>query len=185
MDKEQMLRILISKGVITQEQFDQKVEEAKKDIKENPKGVHAVIQANVGDNYQLAEAEIEMKKRIDNGEITSANFGELTVEEQEIVKLVLFKQYSPKKEQTAKSLSGIEFLAIMLVKFLDKTMDKTLLTVEEQSLFDTLVTIINKNDMPINDTTDWRFAYFDYEFTKVQNNRNDYFAKKMDVTGTF
>jgi hypothetical protein len=184
MDKEQMLRILISKGVITQEQFDQKVDEARKEIKENPKGVHAVIQANVGDNYQLAEAEIEMKKRIDAGEINPENFGELTVEEQEIVKLVLFKQYSPKMKDVSVNLSAIEFCLISLAKIVDKTIDKTLLTVEEQDFFNSLITTINLNDMPINDTTDWRFSYFDYQFRKVQDNRNAYFNEKMNVTGT-
>lgn len=135
-------------------------------------------------NIEQAKREAEIRQRINNGEITASTFSNLTVEDQELTKLVLFKQYSPSQEQIPRSLSAIEFLLVVTIKLLDKSIDRTTLTTEENSFFDSLVTMIGKNDMPINDTTDWRFQYADTEFTNVQNNRTQYFTEKQNVTGS-
>lgn len=181
---EDVIQSLLSKGEITQEDIDRARQRVRDQNKNNPKGVHAALRANGEIDIIQSEKEIEIKKRIDSGEITATTFDSLTIEEQSLTKLVLFKQYSPKLEQVPKSLSAIEFMLVALIKILDKTMDKTNLTVDESNLFDTLVTVINKNAMPINDTTHWMFQYLDAEFTKVQDNRDAYFVEKQNVTGS-
>lgn len=130
-----------------------------------------------------AKKESEIKSKIDSGEITLDNFSTLPLVDQEFVKLVLFKEYSPTQEQIPKALSAIEFILIPIVKLMDKTMDKSKLTTNELTFLNSLATLINKNDMPIDDTTDWRFKYLESEFTKVQSNRENYFMKKSSITG--
>lgn len=178
------IKYLISKGVISQDYYDDAVKKYEQENKENPKGVHAALKANGEIDIKQSEKEVEIKKKIDSGEITATNFNSLTAEEQGLTKLVLFKQYSPKQEQVPRSLSAIEFMLVSTIKLLDKTIDKTKLTAEEVNFFNSLVTVINQNIMPTNDTTHWMFQYLDAEFTKVQQNRTDYFTKKQDVTGS-
>ncbi|NRQ54495.1 hypothetical protein [Brevibacillus sp. HD1.4A] len=131
-----------------------------------------------------AKKEQDIRDKIAAGQITPDNFSTLTIEEQELVKLVLFKDFAPTNEDVPKALSAVEFGLVALFKLLGKAIDRTKLTQEEQAFLDGLVGIIGLNDMPINDTTDWRYQYFHQQFEQTQQNRQEYFNKKMSVTGT-
>lgn len=132
-----------------------------------------------------AKKEQEIRDRITAGEITAQNFSTLTADEQEIVTLVLFKDYAPAKEEVPKALSAVEFGLVVLFKLLGKAIDRTKLSAEEQQYLDAMLSTVNLNDMPIDDVTDWRYQYFHQQFEKTQQNRQDYYNAKMAVTGTW
>ncbi|MGN7469633.1 hypothetical protein [Brevibacillus sp. SAFN-007a] len=132
-----------------------------------------------------AKKEQDIRDKIAAGEITAATYPSLSPEEQELVTLVLFKDYSPAKEEVPKALSAVEFGLVVLFKLLGKAIDRTKLSAEEQQYLDAMLSTINLNDMPINDTTDWRYQYFHQQFEKTQQNRQEYYNAKMAVTGTW
>ncbi|QHZ55829.1 hypothetical protein M655_009335 [Brevibacillus sp. NSP2.1] len=132
-----------------------------------------------------AKREQDIRDRIAAGEITATTYTSLSAEEQELVTLVLFKDYSPAKEEVPKALSAVEFGLVVLFKLLGKAIDRSKLSTEEQQYLDAMLTTINLNDMPIDDITDWRYQYFHQQFEKTQQNRQDYYNAKMAVTGTW
>jgi hypothetical protein len=143
-----------------------------------------LIQQGVNIDVNQIDKEQKIKARIDSGEITAANFDSLSTDEQATVKLVLFKNYSPTNQDIAKALSACEFLLVPIVKMLGIALDRTKLTSQQSAYLDALVTIVNQNTMPIDDTTDWRYQYLQQQFTQVQNNRAAYFTIKQNVTGS-
>lgn len=165
---------------LTQEEIDT-IRNTKQPLTESDK--INLLSVNTDTNFNLAKAEIDIKTKIANGEITATNFADLTPEEQSITKLALFKEYSPKPSDISKSLSAIEFALVGLYKILDKAIDRTRLTSDELTFFDALVSTFNLNDMPITDTTDWRYQYLHTQFEETQVNRQAYFAKKIEVIG--
>jgi len=144
-----------------------------------------LLQKETKVNVSQAKKEQEIRDKIAAGEITAATFSTLTAEEQELVTLVLFKDYSPAKEEVPKALSAVEFGLVVLFKLLGNAIDRTKLSAEEQQFLDAMVATINLNDMPIDDVTDWRYQYFHQQFEKTQQNRQEYYNKKMAVTGTW
>ncbi|MEK3744700.1 hypothetical protein NST23_18630 [Brevibacillus sp. FSL K6-0770] len=144
-----------------------------------------LLQKETKVDVALAQREQDIRERIATGEIKASTFSSLTAEEQDLVTLVLFKDYSPAKEEIPKALSAVEFGLVVLFKLLGKAIDRTKLSAEEQQYLDAMLTTINLNDMPINDTNDWRYQYFHQQFEKTQQNRQDYYNAKMTVTGTW
>jgi hypothetical protein len=153
------------------------------DVPLTPEEQLTLLQKAVNINVDQAKKEQEIRDKINVGEITAKNFSALPTDEQDLVKLVLFKDYSPTKEDIPKALSAIEFGLVALFKLLGKAIDRTKLTQEEQDFLDAMVGVVGLNDMPINDTTDWRFQYFQQQFEHTQQNRQEYFSKKMSVIG--
>ncbi|WP_144846637.1 hypothetical protein [Paenibacillus cremeus] len=134
-------------------------------------------------DLESTKREVDAKNKISVGEITSTNFSQLSQDEQDTVKLVLFKEYSPAPLDQAKALSAVEFALVSLAKILNKSIDRTKLTQSELDFFDALVGTFNLNDMPIDDTTDWRYQYLHKQFESTQANRQEYFNKKLNVIG--
>lgn len=159
--------------------------EAKKQAQQETQTKIELIQEQTKVDFDLAKLESSIKQKIDSGEITAATFSSLPLNEQEVVKLVLFKEFSPAREDIPRALSAVEFGLIILFKLLGKAIDRTKLTNEEQSYLDLLLNVINLNDMPIDDFNDWRTQYFKQQYEGTQNKRNAYYQKKMDVTGTW
>lgn len=150
------------------------------EVKEN---IHLLEEQAKVDLIQ-ARAEKDVEEKIDAGLITADNFNLLDTVEQELTKLVLFKRYSPNQNTIPKALSSTEFFLITIMKLLDKTMDRSNLSVEENDFFENVMNSINLNDMPINNTSDWRFNYMLSVFEQVQQNRNEYFQTKQAITGS-
>lgn len=186
MDIETYIQSLIGQGIITQDEIDKRVAEINQENQTNPQGIHKNIKLITDQtkiNLDTVSLEDEINQKIQSGEITSSNFSSLSVDEQNLVKLVLFKNYSPSLYEVPKKLSAIEFLLVGAIQFMDKTIDKSKLTTDELSYWNGLMTFVTNAQQPINDTTDWRFVYAQDEFNKTQDNRNKYFTEKQSIVG--
>jgi len=167
----------------------EEIEELKKN-NSNPVPIQKVLEAKIDllsvatdSNLAHTQREIEIKKRIDAGEITADNFNSLSPSDQQIVQLVLFKNYSPKSTDVAKSLSAIEISLVYMVKIFNKLIDSSSLTEQEKVLYKHVYDLFSLNDMPIDSIDDWRVQYLTEAFTYTQENRMEYFTKKMEVIG--
>lgn len=184
MNPDRLLQSLISQGYITQSEFDNKVNQYQQQMASTPTGINKVIVDGLKWNLSTVQQEIDIETKINNGEITPTIYSSMSTDEQNLVRLVLFKKYSPQIVDVPKRLSAIEFLLVPLVKLMDKTMDKTKLTTDEQNFFDGVLNVINSNDMPVNDLTDWRYLYFQSEFEGVQQTRATYFTERNNIIGS-
>lgn len=129
--------------------------------------------------------EDRILKDIQDGKLKHADYKLKSEPEQDLIREVLFRQFSEKSVNPFVALSSLEFSIFMLGKLYFKHKDGVELTPEEQAFEDRFRIVIEGHDVPINDAAAWQMDYLQYQVMQVQHNREVYKQTKIDVTGEF
>lgn len=129
--------------------------------------------------------EERILKDIGDGKLKHADYKTKTEPEQELIREVLFKQFSEKSVNPFVALSSLEFAVFMLGKLHFKHKDGVELTPEEQAFEARFRALIEGHDSPVNDANSWQMNYLEYQVQQVQQNRETYKQTKIEVTGEF
>ena len=125
----------------------------------------------------------ELRYVIENDLINSETYNELSEEEQNNVKAVLFEMYA-QPVSTPQALSAIEFLMFGLGKLLLKQINPTELSQEDQVEHGVLSAIMGQHPVRFA-PDDWYSGYVVEKLTKALENREEYKEKKQSILGYF
>lgn len=124
-----------------------------------------------------------IKYKIQNNLFTKEDYDNMSIEEQNLVKEVLFEMYA-QNINPYPALSGLEFGLFALAKIFLKHLDGINLTPAEQEFLTVFRNIIESHELTLN-VNDWYIQYLQAVKTQVELNRQEYKQKKLEITGSF
>lgn len=123
----------------------------------------------------------ELLYKIRTGTFTREEFNNMTPEQQDLFKQLLFEYYTgfiPDK----KALSAVEFALVGLAKLFFKLIKGEPLTETEQTYYSWLESIFNMHDAPL-DINSWQAQYITNILTATNTVRAEYLQRKLEWTG--
>jgi hypothetical protein len=126
-----------------------------------------------------------IKYKIENDLIENESYNELSNEDQNKVKSVLFEMYS-QPVATPQALSAIEFMIFGFSKMMFKIVgdNPENLNEEEKGFYELFKAIVSQHEITLN-ANDWYLPYVVDKMQKALQNREEYKEKKINITGSF
>lgn len=130
---------------------------------------------------------ISLESRIQSGEITAKNFGELSPTEQSQVHNILFEMAS-KKVNPNQGASALEFTLFAFMRVMTKKVQGMSLTEEEKQIDESLTRIMGLHQLTNTSVpkSDWDLDYMSYAESKaleILSNRKEHIIRKQEVIG--
>lgn len=126
-----------------------------------------------------------IKEKVLKGEITKENFDDLSEDEQEKVKDILFDMAS-EEINLFHGVSSLEFILMGTLRVINKQMNNIALTETDEYIKDTLSRITEKHELSNTNFAkeDWLMDYMAYaegNATKILENRMNYLSQKRSI----
>ena len=126
----------------------------------------------------------QLRYQIENNLIDNQVYQNLTTEEQNKVKEVLFEMHS-QPVSTPQALSAIEFTLFGMAKlFMKMNLDTSNLTEGEVDFYNSFKNYVNQHEVTLN-ANDWYIPYSKAKMETTLANREEYKVKKISITGEF